>query len=266
VYKPLQMTAALDQENRLTLQLKDPGWFTFRRLDDLIPDHNHLMHLFAIRMPGMDSMWHLHPAEGGAGIFTLDLPSMPAGRYKLFADIVHENGLAETAVTQADFPAIAGRVLAGDDAAGVAPPVSQADTSRTVSILPDGYRMVWLRGTAPMVAKRMELFQFRLENANGTTAGDMQPYMGMAGHAEFVKDNGTVFAHVHPAGSVSMAALAMTHPSGVDMASMPEMPGMRIPAAVSFPYGFPEPGRYRIFVQMKRAGKVATGVFDADVT
>lgn len=265
VYKPLQMTAALERGNRLALQLKDPGWFAFRRLDDLVPDHDHLMHLFAIRMPGMDRMWHLHPDEAGPGIFTLDLPSMPAGRYKLFADIVHENGLAETAATETDFPDISGRALSGDDAAGAARPVSEADTSRTVSPLPNGYRMVWLRGTAPMVAKRMELFQFRLEDANGKAARDMQPYMGMAGHAEFVKDNGKAFAHVHPAGSVSMAALAMTRPESADMASMPGMSAMRIPAAVSFPYGFPEPGRYRIFVQMKRGGEVVTGVFDADV-
>ncbi|MDQ6664602.1 MAG: hypothetical protein M3Z23_09440, partial [Acidobacteriota bacterium] len=246
-------------------QLKDPGWFTFRRLDDLIPDHNHLMHLFAIRMPGMDRMWHLHPEEGGPGIFTLDLPSMPAGRYKLFADIVHENGLAETATTEAEFPDIAGRALSGDDATGAAPPVSETDTSRTVSVPPDGYRMLWLHGTAPLVAKRMELFQFRLEDANGKPASGMEPYMGMAGHAEFVKDDGKVFAHVHPAGSVSMAALAMTQPAGADMASMPEMPVTQAPAAVSFPYGFPEPGRYRVFVQMKRAGEVVTGVFDTDV-
>jgi len=34
---------------------------------------------------------------------------------------------------------------------------------------------------------------------------------------------------------------------------------------VTFPCGFPEPGAYRIFVQMKRAGGVVTGVSDAQV-
>jgi hypothetical protein len=37
------------------------------------------------------------------------------------------------------------------------------------------------------------------------------------------------------------------------------------PAEVSFPYGFPKPGTYRIFVQMKRAGRIVTGVFSANV-
>jgi len=34
-------------------------------------------------------------------------------------------------------------------------------------------------------------------------------------------------------------------------------------AEVSFPYGFPKGGDYRIFVQIKRAGKVETGEFVA---
>ena len=52
---------------------------------------------------------------------------------------------------------------------------------------------------------------------------------------------------------------------------MTGMPGMAMPAAtaaklgpeISFPYGFPTPGLYRIFVQIKRAGQIQTGIFDA---
>jgi len=92
----------------------------------------------------------------------------------------------------------------------------------------------------------------------------MQPYMGMAGHAAFVRDDFQVFAHIHPSGSASMAALMMTADSSV-MRSMHAMPMGVPPAEVSFPYGFPQPGNYRIFVQVKRGGQVETGIFDARV-
>jgi hypothetical protein len=40
---------------------------------------------------------------------------------------------------------------------------------------------------------------------------------------------------------------------------------MASPADVSFPYGFPPAGDYRMFVQVKREGQVETGVFDTHV-
>ena len=109
--------------------------------------------------------------------------------------------------------------------------------------------------------------------------------MGMAGHAEFVRSDLSVFAHVHPDGSVPMAAVqladatlaknaaipAASNPPATTEMKMPgmaAMPGMSdgpLAPEVSFPYGFPKPGLYRIFVQVKYNGRVETGVFDAQV-
>ena len=258
VYKPLAMTVQVqvDQLN-ISLSLSDPGWLRFRKTDDLIPDHGHLMHLFIIRMPGMDRMWHLHPELNANGTFGLALPDMPEGTYKFFADVVHANGLAETLVTDVKLPEVHGRALEVDDAKGSAAPVSDAVPSTTAP-LRDGYKMVWVNAGALLKARTATQFVFRLEDAQGRPADDMQLYMGMVGHAEFVSDDATVFAHVHPDGSVPMAALMLTH--------MPMQHAQgNVPAAVSFPYGFPKPGRYRIFVQMQRNGHAETGVFDARV-
>ena len=50
------------------------------------------------------------------------------------------------------------------------------------------------------------LLTFRATNADGTPAA-LEPYMGMIGHVAVANAEGTVFAHLHPSGSISMAAL-----------------------------------------------------------
>jgi hypothetical protein len=105
------------------------------------------------------------------------------------------------------------------------------------------------------------MFTFRVEDGAGQPAHDLELYMGMPGHAIFVKRDRRVFAHVHPAGSAPMAAMEIAMPSSRSHAHSSD----RLPATVSFPYGFPEPGDYRIFVQVKRSGRIVTGAFDAHV-
>ena len=261
VFKPLALTAAIENGNRLALSLDDPGWLN-RRTDDLLPDHGHLMHLYVIRIPAMDEVWHLHPERTGDHTFTQPLPSMPAGRYALYGDIVHENGFSETAVGEMEAPDVSGQPLQGDDAGGAGAPLVKADYNSLVAPLSEGYRMVWERGPMPYRAGQPYEFRFRVVDAQGRPAEGMELYMGMQGHAAFVRTDRSVFAHVHPSGSVPMAALGLIADSnphaGMIMHAGP-------PAEVAFPYGFPKPGEYRIFVQVKRAGKVETGIFDARV-
>ncbi len=259
IFKPLQFKTAIEGSN-LRLELQDPGWLN-RKTDDLIPDHNHLMHLYVIRIPEMDQVWHLHPQRSGDSVFSQSLPAMPGGRYALYGDIVHETGFPETVTAEVDFPQIAGRPLEGDDAGGNGPPLGKA-TSLTFT-LPDGYRMVWERESAPYHSRQPYEFRFRLEDPEGHPAQDMELYMGMQGHAAFVRSDRSVFAHVHPSGSVPMASLGLVMPADPHAGHMMMHEG--VPAVVAFPYGFPKPGDYRIFVQVKRAGKVETGIFDARV-
>jgi hypothetical protein len=89
----------------------------------------------------------------------------------------------------------------------------------------------------------------------------MAPYMGMTGHAAFIKDDGSVFAHVHPSGTASMAAMMIASEQNGAAMEMQATPS----DTVVFPYGFPNPGRYRIIVQMKHGATVETRIFDANV-
>jgi hypothetical protein len=115
------------------------------------------------------------------------------------------------------------------------------------------------------------MFTFRVDDASGQPATDLELYMGMPGHAVFVRRDRRVFAHVHPAGSAPMAALAIGQ-RGLAAANRHEAPAdphaaheATRPSTVSFPYGFPEAGDYRIFVQVKRSGRIVTSAFDAHV-
>jgi hypothetical protein len=48
-------------------------------------------------------------------------------------------------------------------------------------------------------------FRFEVDDKDGKPVQNLEPYMGMAGHAEFVSSDMSVFAHDHPAGSISVA-------------------------------------------------------------
>jgi hypothetical protein len=230
---------------------------------DLLPDHGHLMHLYAIREPEMDAAFHLHPAAVGETELSEALPAMPAGHYKLYGDIVMPSGFAETVTGTMMVPAgMHGTALSAEDASAAPPPLSAGELGATYK-LPGGYSMAWEK-PAEIKADTAYAFRFTLLDPSGKPAADVVPYLGMAGHAAFVKTDGTAFAHTHPEGSAAMPAMMLANAGEPDAMAMDTGP-KTLPPVVEFPYGFPSAGRYRIFIQMKHGSTVETGVFDAEV-
>lgn len=266
LYSAPPLTVSFDGTDQLTLRMEENFWHQSRKDQwsmSLLPDHGHLMHAFLVRAPAMDRFYHLHPEQAGDGSFTLKLPSVPSGKYKIFADIVRGTGFPETMVSEIDLPEVTGEPFSGDDSGVDALVLGPSGHTTSMAPFADGGRMVWERDGAALRVGQVSWLRFRIEDAQHTPANDLEPYMGMAGHAEFVRSDFSVFAHIHPAGSVPMASLMVAEKDSgllMDHSSMPAITNQ-----VSFPYAFPQPGDYRLFIQVKRHGQVETGVFDAHI-
>ena len=275
VHHNSELRTSLDG-NRLHLSIGDPysdadGQWKKIENSQLLTDHGHLMHLYAIRWPEMDAVFHLHPVPDGSSGFGEMLPSMPPGTYHLYADVVFRNGFPETETAIVSVPAgMTGSPLGAEDASAAPKPISNGQLGPRFQ-LPDGYVMEWEK-PAGLIANTPYSFVFHLLEPQGKPAADMQPYLGMPGHAAFVKTDGTAFAHTHPDGSAAMPAVMLANESsGLSRHSMDGMADggamnmePLVPTVV-FPYGFPSSGAYRVFIQMKHGSTVETGVFDANV-
>jgi hypothetical protein len=276
-------TVAVDATHRtLSVTVRDTA--NFRTLTaPLIPDHGKMVHLFLIATNGSNNFAHLHPVEhdsGAALIFTGEVPALPAGRYRLFGDLTLENGLSLTVTNTVDLPAPPSVVARtdSDDAWTMTSAVPIA-AAGAVSQLGDGYTLVW-NDSIPLTSRDAVELAFTVRDSAGKVA-TLEPYLGMVAHAAVVRSDGSVFIHLHPMGTVTSVAQQVFRardlgdttahgrlgPSALaaSNAASASMPAMSMSGAISFPYEFPKPGRYRIWVQVRPATRVLTGTFDVDV-
>lgn len=247
----------------------DQSVTTSRRWTPFIPDHGKLMHLFLIR-DDLGAIAHLHPVASDSLTYSTPLPPLPAGSYHVYADVVHENGFAETIVATTRLGGGEGtKGTDPDDAVFVGGP---GDTSVS---FPDGTRLVWLRGAADILPRTDAPLHFVLRGPRGDTT-DVQPYLGMSAHAVVVKRDQSVFVHLHPMGSASLAAQqALTAFTPADTArgairaklaaQSSAMSMGALPGVFDFPYAFPKNGAYRIWVEFRRGGTVRTAAYDVRV-
>ncbi|HEV8150065.1 MAG TPA: hypothetical protein VGP61_07785 [Gemmatimonadales bacterium] len=251
------------------------GWRE-RASTPLIPDHGKLMHLFLVRESDASAFAHLHPVSADSVSFSTPLPPLPAGRYRVFADITHESGFARTLTASVELPPpLAAAAARGDpdDAWFV------GDAVDSIAPLAGGARLVWEGRPARMVPDADAGLRFVVREPDGSV-GTVEPYLGMSGHAVVVREDGNVYIHLHPMGTVSLAAavaLRERRPSDSAWGTLGRRltdagvlgPHAEHPAELegrlSFPYAFPDTGSYRLWLQVKRKGKIATAAFRVTV-
>lgn len=260
----------------------------------LIPDHGKLMHLFLIREDSRDAFAHLHPIRKDGYTFEVAVPPLPEGRYAIFCDLTFDGGASSTATNSVLLPPgpspseSAGPALERDPddswASYATATVTAPETATPVYHLPDGAQVVW-QSQKPLRIKQDASLRFAVIDSAGEPI-PLEPYMGMLCHAAVLRGDGSVFAHLHPAGNFSMAAQTFFEtklvkekdpgtgdvptggeappPAGSHDHSMHHHSGPGV-SSVYLPYEFPEPGNYRIWVQFKTGGRILTAVFDAQV-
>ena len=254
----------------LEIAITDPAW-RGRGWTPLVPDHGKLMHMFVVGAPGMDAFAHVHPVPVDSFTFRVAWPDLPPGEYRIYGDIVQESGFAQTVVdtVTVDAAALATQDFApgqqtglprdADDSAWTGMPMALAGPGSEAR-LDDGSILEW-QGEQDLRVDEETVLSFRVWDPDEKPA-ELEPYMGMRSHAALSRDDGAVFVQLHPAGTISMGSLAVLAPDGSPMAGA----GADVrTGVVEFPFAFPQPGEYTIWVQVKREGRVLTGAFQATV-
>jgi len=158
------------------------------------------------------------------------------------------------------------------------------DAGRRISEAGGGYKLIW-ENPGAVVENLDASLRFKLVSADGTAAL-IEPYMGMLGHAVVRRQDDDVFAHVNPVGTFSTAAQEFfVRGKPLERSTLNGQPGLLtveppsvepdlhrshtnsvgVTGEISFPYAFPAPGTYRIWIQTKSQGRILTGVFDTAV-
>ncbi|MBI4420715.1 MAG: hypothetical protein HY560_07805 [Gemmatimonadetes bacterium] len=282
LYRPPHATASVTdgQVPRLTFTIDEPGWPP-QGAPPLAADAGKIMHLFLVRDSAPTGLAHLHPQRSGVRTFDAGLPPLAGGRYRVFAELVYANGRASLLTASVDlsgsrvFPGTvrsdsddAWWEEAGEDARGSD---CRAGLPVPCRLLADGSTVHWDSDQERLVAGQELELRFSARAPDGTPR-TLDPYLGAAAHALVMRYGGDAIVHIRPFGSVSEAALRFF--ASKDSAGAGAGSARRDDAAaqaalrsgrVTFPYAFPEPGRYRLWVQVKRGDRVLTAAFDTVV-
>ncbi|MBX7109616.1 MAG: hypothetical protein K1X61_13270 [Chitinophagales bacterium] len=221
---------AVNAPNEYTFSIVDEEGNT---LKDFAITHTKPMHVIVVRKD-LAYFQHIHPLyNSSSGTFTLEDLMFPAdGDYRIFADFAVEGGEMDNmgmplAITLSQDVSVGS--MANYE------PQELGNEERNKSF--EGLQIVL--NTHGLLKTRAESMLMFYLSQNGNPVIDLEQYLGALGHSVILREGSLDFIHAHP-----MENLSSSQTGNVD-----------------FMVDFPEPGRYKLFTQFQRNGKVITSDF-----
>ncbi len=228
-----------------TYSVNAPNEYSFSIVDDqgntlknFEITHTKPMHVIVVRKD-LANFQHVHPEFSHAtGVFTLKDLRLPAdGMYRIFADFAPTGG-AKNSNSMPLPVTISEDVSAGTGANYTPVALKSAENDKTF-----GDYQVSLSFDQPPVSGKEVAMSFSLKQ-NSKPITDLEEYLGALGHSVILRENDLDFIHAHPMEDVNRPQTG----------------------EVSFMVDFPEAGKYKVFTQFQRDGKVFTTDFVVPVT
>ena len=203
--------------------------------------HDMPFHLFVVSQD-LNYFAHIHPQQQTDGSFTIKTTVPKAGSYIIYCDVFPVGGMPQVAHRSLITAGFDGDLFAAQ--ARLVP-----DTILTKTL--QGVRFELTLNPSEPVGGRPATLKYHLtDEKTGEPIKDLQPYLGAWGHTLILSEDVSDYIHSHPTETI---------PDDADRAQI------HGGADVSFDAFFPRPGRYRVWSQFQRQGKLITVAFTINV-
>jgi hypothetical protein len=228
----LQITVMANLEMR-DANGRPSGKRRMERVRDFDVMHERQMHLIIVRRD-LEFFAHTHPTTSADGVFTLDNYVFPtAGEYRIFVDAAPKGAGGQ----------VMSAAIRVEGKSKAEAPVSASANDSTRHII-NGIE-VTLKDARSLVPRRTLPYVVRLrDQQSGQPVRDLQPYLGAVGHLIMISENAETFVHAHPD---------------------ERDPQNGKQGEITFLVRPPKPGRYHIWVEFQREGRVHTAGFTVAV-
>ncbi len=203
--------------------------------------HDMPFHLFVVSQD-LNYFAHIHPHQRTDGSFIIETMVPKAGSYIIYCDIFPIGGMPQVAHLNLITAGFDGDLFSSQ---------AQLMPDKTLTKTLEGVRFELTLNPAEPLGGRPATLKFHLtDEKTGEPVRDLQPYLGAWGHTLILSEDASDYIHSHPSEAI---------PDDADRTKIYGGPD------ASFDAFFPQPGRYRVWSQFQRQGKLITIVFTINV-